>query len=163
VTLARAGVALAVLLGATAGVAHAQHAHGVANLDVALEGRSLTLEFRAPAEDVLGFERKPASDKDRAALESAASYFKAGRGFVPSAAANCRPLESVVEVEERGKAHFEVVARLAYDCKEPGSLAEIEAAVFAQHKRVKRIDVRSVTGKGQSSARLTPAKPKLAL
>lgn len=160
-TLARAVVAA--FLAAAAGVAHAQHSHGMANLDVALEGRSLTLEFRVPAEDVLGFERKPASDKDRAALDAAASYFKAGRGFVPSAAANCRPLESTVEVEERGKAHFELVARLAYDCKEPGSLAEIEAAVFARHKAVKRIDVRSVTDKGQASARLTPARPKLAL
>lgn len=161
--LARGGFVLAAFLVAGSGVAQAQHAHGVAHLDVALEGRSLTLEFRAPAEDVLGFERKPASDKDRAALEAAAGYFKAGRGFVPSAAANCRPLESTVELEERGKAHFELVARLAYDCKEPGSLAEIEAAVFGRYKPVKRIDARSVTGKGQAAARLTPAKPKLAL
>jgi hypothetical protein len=160
--LGAVGLAAAALVALVAR-AEAPHAHGVASLDVALEGRALTMEFRAPAEDVLGFERRPAGDKDRAAVEAATAYFQGGRGFTPSAAANCRPATSTATVEERGKGHFELVARLAYDCKEPGSLAEIEAAVFAQYKKVKRIDVRAVTGKGQSSARLTPAKPKLAL
>ena len=136
--------------------ADAPHAHGVAKLDASIDARRLTLEFSAPLEDVLGFERRPASDKDRSALEAAAGYFKSGRAFVPAASANCRMADGVVEVEERGKGHFELVARLAYDCKEP--LGEVEAAVFAQYKRLKRIDVRAVTPKGQSSARLTPAK-----
>ena len=136
--------------------AEAPHAHGVAKLDVAIDARRLTLEFAAPLEDVLGFERRPTSEKDRSALEAASSYFKSGRAFVPAASANCRMADGAVEVVERGKGHFELVARLAYDCKEP--LGEVEAAVFAQYKKLKRIDVRAVTSKGQSSARLTPAK-----
>ena len=149
---------------ATAGArAEAPHAHGVGKLDVALEGRHLTLELAAPLEDVLGFERKPANDKERGAFEAAAAYFKTGRAFVPDAAGNCRPAESAVQVEERGKGHFELVARIAYDCKEPHALREIEAALLGQYKKVKRIDARLATGKGQSSARLVPAKRVLAL
>jgi hypothetical protein len=159
----RLAVLLTLALGALVAHAAAPHSHGIAQLDVALEGRALTLEFRAPAEDVLGFERKPASDKDRAAVEAALAFFQAGRAFAPSAAANCRPTASAARLEEHGKGHFELVARLSFDCKEPGSLAEIEAAVFSQYRKLKRIDVRAVTGKAQSSAKLTPAKPKLAL
>ena len=158
-----AGWLLGLALATSGARAEAPHAHGLASLDVALDGRALTLEFRAPLEDVLGFERKPANDKERAAFEAAAAYFKGGRAFVPDAAGNCRPGESAVQVEERGKGHFELVARIAYDCKEPQALREIEAAVLGQYKKVKRIDARLATGKGQSSARLVPAKRVLAL
>jgi len=161
----RTAVALAFAAAALAGAAAAQepHAHGVARLDVALDGRRLTLDFAAPLEDVLGFERRPANDKERAAFEAAAAYFKGGRALVASAAANCRVAEGNVEIEERGKGHFEWVAKLAYDCKEPQEAREIDAALLAQYKRVQRVDARAVTSKGQSSARLTAGRRTFAL
>ena len=57
-----------------------------------------------------------------------------------------------------GKGHFELVARLTYDCKEPGELKSLEAALLARYKKLKHIDVRVVTPKGQSAARATPWK-----
>jgi hypothetical protein len=160
-SLRRIGL-LTVALAVAAAWAEAPHSHGVANLDVALDGRALTLELRAPAEDVLGFERKPATGKERAALEAAIAYLKGGRGFVPAAGANCRPADSAVALEEPSKGHFELVARLAYDCKEPEALREIDVALFSQYPKLKRIDARVATGKGQSAAKLTPAKRSLA-
>jgi hypothetical protein len=161
----RAAWALAFVAVALTGTAVAQvpHAHGVARLDVTLEGRRLTLDFAAPLEDVLGFERRPANDKERAAFEAAAAYFKAGRALVASAAANCRVAEGNVEIEERGKGHFEWVARLAYDCKEPQEAREIDAPLLVRFKQIKRIEVRAVSAKGQSSARLTLTKRFFAL
>lgn len=50
------------LLLAAAAPLHAQakaHTHGLAALDIVIEGRTGTLEFRAPAEDIVGFEREP--------------------------------------------------------------------------------------------------------
>jgi hypothetical protein len=153
---------VAVLLPAIAW-SEAPHAHGIAKLDVALDGRRLSLDFTAPLEDVLGFERKPANDKERAALEAAVAYFKSGQAIVAGASANCRLAEAAVETPERGKGHFEWVARLAYDCKEPGELKTLEAALLARYKKLKRIDVRVVTPKGQSATRATPAKPSFGL
>jgi hypothetical protein len=52
---------LATLL-CTAPALHAQakaHTHGAAELDIVIEGRTGTLAFRAPAEDIIGFERAP--------------------------------------------------------------------------------------------------------
>jgi hypothetical protein len=143
--------------------AEAPHAHGVAKLDVALDGRRLTLEFTAPLEDIVGFERRPANDKERAALEAAGKYFGSGRALVASAAANCRVAEAGVVLDVRGEGHYELAARLAYDCKEPQELREIEAALLGQYKKIKRIDARAVTPRGQSSARLLPGKRTLAL
>ena len=154
----RVVLAAAWLLLGSASRAEAPHAHGVGKLDVALEGRRLTLELAAPLEDVLGFERRPANDKERAALEAAASYLKSGSAFVASPAANCRVADGTVEVAERGRGHFELAARLAYDCKEPHQAREIDAALLGQYKRLKRLDVRVVTPKGQAAARATPAR-----
>jgi len=47
---------------------HAQakaHTHGLAALDIVIEGRTGTLEFRAPAEDIIGFERDPRTPAER--------------------------------------------------------------------------------------------------
>jgi hypothetical protein len=138
--------------------AQAPHAHGVAKLDVALEARRLAMDFVAPLEDILGFERRPANEKEGAVFEAASAYFKSGRALVASPAANCRVAESAVNIEERGKGHFEWVARLTYDCKEPQELREVDAALLEQYKKLKRIDVRVVAAKGQSSTRLGSGK-----
>ena len=159
----RAGCALVLAAAAFGANAQAPHAHGVGKLDVALEGRHLTLELAAPLEDVLGFERKPANDKERAALEAASSYLKSGQGFVTSLAANCRLSEGTAGLEERGPGHLELIARLAYDCKEPQALDTIEAPLLARYKRMKRLDVRIVGPKGQSAAKVTAAKPSFRL
>lgn len=56
------------LLLAVAAPLHAQakaHTHGLAELDIVIEGRSGTLEFRAPAEDIIGFEREPRTPAER--------------------------------------------------------------------------------------------------
>jgi hypothetical protein len=154
----RYGAAAALLLALFAARGEVPHAHGVARLDVAIEGRRVSMELAAPLEDVLGFERRPANDKERTAFEAASSYLKSGRGLVPGAAANCRVADGAVAIEQRGPGHFELVARLAYDCKEPHELKEIDAALLGQYKRLKRLDVRVVGPKGQAAARATPAK-----
>lgn len=41
------------------------HTHGLAALDIVIEGKTGTLEFRAPAEDIIGFEREPRTPAER--------------------------------------------------------------------------------------------------
>jgi hypothetical protein len=151
------------LLVTLSAVADAPHVHGVAKLDAALEKGRLTLELHVPLEDLVGFERLPANDRERAAFEAMTAYFKAGKAFVPSAAAACRPGEAKVETHTRGKGHVELEAAFTFDCAEPGALKHVEAALLGQFRRLKRIDARLVTPKGQSAARLTPSKRSLGL
>lgn len=57
-----------VLAFAGAAPLHAQakaHTHGLATLDIVIEGRTGTLAFRAPAEDIIGFEREPRTPAER--------------------------------------------------------------------------------------------------
>ena len=159
----RSALILGTLLAALPAFAEGPHVHGVARLDSALEKGRLTLELHAPLEDLVGFERLPSNERERTAFDAMAAYFKSGKAFVPSAGAACRPGEAKVETHARGKGHVELEAAFTFDCTEPGALKQVEAALFGQFRRLKRIDARLVAPKGQSAARLTPSKRSLGL
>ena len=46
------------------------HVHGVASLQVAVDGNTLTLNLESPLDNVLGFEHAPRSEKQKAAVRS---------------------------------------------------------------------------------------------
>lgn len=70
---------------------HDAHVHGIAVLNLALEGREVHIELDSPAANIAGFEHAPASDADHAALDRAAAALKDGdRLFRFNAEAGCR-------------------------------------------------------------------------
>ncbi len=50
---------------------HGAHVHGIAHLNVALEGKNLYMEFVSPAANIVGFEHAPKTQAERDAIESA--------------------------------------------------------------------------------------------
>ena len=89
ILLATATLALVM---ATLPVAHAgkAHEHGVAKLDVAIEGNKLTVAMESPLDNLLGFERAPRTDAERkAAADMLARLRIGGALFTADAAAQC--------------------------------------------------------------------------
>jgi hypothetical protein len=151
------------LVAIPAAAAEKSHVHGKASLDVAIEGSRITLEFEAPLEDLVGFERQAVNEKERAALSALDTYLKSGQAFVPSTAAGCKSAGATLATFSPGKGHAEMRATWKYECADPSSLKDLEARIFQQCPKLKRIDVRVVTPKGQSAARLTPSNRSLKL
>ncbi|CAN5771257.1 DUF2796 domain-containing protein [soil metagenome] len=75
------------------------HEHGVARVDLAVDGDLATVVFRAPAAEVYGFERAPVSDEQRerrrAGLEDVEA--RMGEALLFDPALGCE-----VEIRERG-------------------------------------------------------------
>lgn len=158
----RRRLALVLLAACLPPAAIAQHSHGVARLDVAIEGGRLALELEAPLGDLVGFEREPREARERAALEEALAFLASPRAFAPSEAAGCRMEPPRVEKRSTGPGHAEAKASLAYACANAAALSQVDAAaLFKRFPRLKRVDVRLVSAKGQSAARLTPARPTI--
>ena len=151
------------LLAVPAHAAEKAHEHGKGRLDLALEGSQLTLQFEAPLEDLAGFEREARSEKERAALVTLDSYLKSGRAFTPGAAAGCKPSAATVAISASGRGHAEVHATWKYECVDAPALKSVHADIFERYPGLHRIDVRAVTPKGQSAARLTPSNRGLKL
>ena len=95
----------ALALVATLPAAHAgkAHEHGVAKLDVAIEGNALTVALESPLDSLLGFERAPRTDAERkAAADMLARLRSGGALFKIDAAAQCtlRKAEVIAPVLE---------------------------------------------------------------
>ena len=70
---------------------HDAHVHGIATLNLALEGQEVHVELDSPAANIVGFEHAPSSEDDHAALEKAVATLKDGdRLFRFNNDAGCR-------------------------------------------------------------------------
>jgi hypothetical protein len=70
---------------------HDAHVHGIAALNLALEGKEVHVELESPAANIVGFEHAPSSEADHAALDKAVATLKEGdRLFKFNSDAGCR-------------------------------------------------------------------------
>ena len=57
---------------------HDAHVHGIATLNLALEGEEVHIEFHSPAANIVGSEHVPSSEADHAVLNQAVARLKNG-------------------------------------------------------------------------------------
>lgn len=73
---------------------HGAHVHGLAELDLILEGKDLIIEMTSPAANKVGFEHPPRNREQREAVANALATLRDGqRMFGLPAAAACRLIE----------------------------------------------------------------------
>jgi len=84
------------------------HEHGVGELNIAIDGNTVAMEFHAPGADIVGFEYEASSAKDRAAIDDAVAMLaKPLDLFVLPAAAECSVTQAsaALESEEEHDEH----------------------------------------------------------
>lgn len=89
------------------------HEHGSSELNIAIEGETLSLEYMAPAYDIIGFEYTPESSQEKATLDEAREKLRDGIALfgIPKAA-ECESVEREIEatfesLEEKHDDHGE--------------------------------------------------------
>ena len=71
------------------------HEHGVGELNIAIDGDAVAMEFHAPGADIVGFEHQATSAEDRAAIDEAVAILaKPLDLFVLPAAAECSVVQA---------------------------------------------------------------------
>jgi hypothetical protein len=174
---------LLVLVSLLPTVASAQqaHEHGVATLDVALDGRNLMLQLESPLDNLVGFEHAPRNDTQRTALKQMEARLQAAeRLFKPAAAAGCTfravkidhpyrtpaaagqaspaggksraPGDKAAKTEED---HAEVRVTYELYCAKPEALDRVEVLIFEAFPGVKRLKAQTASPRGQRSATLS--------
>jgi len=77
---------------------HDAHVHGIAALNLALEGDEVHIELNSPAANIVGFEHAPSSEADHAALDKAVATLKKGdQLFRFNDEAGCRMEKATIE------------------------------------------------------------------
>ncbi|WP_163832960.1 DUF2796 domain-containing protein [Spartinivicinus ruber] len=89
---------------------HGAHEHGHAQLNIAQEGGTVTMQFISPAANILGFEHHPKNEEQETQLEQAIQQLKKGDGlFGFPEAAKCELVSAKVEtsIMDKDEDHHE--------------------------------------------------------
>ena len=169
------------------GAAHAAgaHQHGLARLEVAAEGDSLTVTLDSPLDNLVGFERGPRTDAERKAVQAMAQRLRnAATLVVPSAAAGCQlqAVELVSDVIAPGLlaaaapaaavpapvapaagGHADLEARFRFVCAQPQALKSlVVTGLFQAFPRLHQLEAALAAPGVQRGARLRPKQATLA-
>ncbi len=155
-----------------------KHEHGVAALNVALDGKTLEIDLESPAMNIVGFEHAANSVADKAKVAAArAQLEKPLELFILPAAAGCSVTEQALKSplfgnakaqadhdddEHAGHEHSDVDAGYKLSCATPEALKTLDlSAFFSQFPATQKINVQLVGPNGQQGAEATPASPTL--
>lgn len=148
-------------------LAHKAHVHGLARMDVAVQGGELSVALEIPLESLLGFERAPRNAAERQQVEAALARLREPGLLRPEAAAQCTlrgvelevpaVLKSVSAPSGQAEEHADLQAQWVFDCGRPQALATLVVGVFEAFARVQRIEVQMALPSGQRKTVLRPA------
>lgn len=161
-----------------------KHEHGVAQLNVALDGKTLELELDSPAMNLVGFEHAASTDADKAAVAKArAQLEKPLELFALPVTAGCSvasqelrsPLfgdkapahahkEKADHEHEHEHGHANIHAHYQLSCEKPELLKLLTLAeFFKRFPATQKIQVQLIGPDGQKGADLAPASAELKL
>ncbi|PTD97794.1 DUF2796 domain-containing protein [Pseudothauera lacus] len=165
-------------------MAHGAHEHGVADLEVAVDGSQLAIALKTPLDNLVGFEHEPRTAAQKKALADAETRLRDFPAlFVLPAAAGCALTDVSVESpwpqgdhghahdhghkhDDHGHdhgAHSDMHVEYVLECANPAALNELQSRLGEAFPRMERVRVQSATPRGQGSATLTRTRNKLPL
>jgi hypothetical protein len=155
--LVTAGLALGAAPVLAAG-GHAQahaHVHGAVQLEVALDGPTLSIALEAPLDSLLGFERAPRTAAEKQAAQDALTALRGSALFAPDAAAGCVFQSATADSEAlqpgaTAGEHADLDATATFTCARPEQLRRIDlGGLLDRFPRIQRLQAQIVTGQGQ--------------
>jgi hypothetical protein len=146
------------------------HVHGVSELTIAIEEKSLEIEIKYPAMDVLGFEHKVKTVKDKEIAENVKIILNQHGDLFSFTNSECLLKDKQLDMssidnikntehEEHNSEeikHHEVIASYYYHCQEAPTLSTITINVFDHFSAIHQINTRWLTEEQQGSIILSP-------
>lgn len=150
-------------------VAAEPHVHGVATLQIAVDGKLLQLHLESPLASLLGFEHMPRTSQQKSAVKAMEAQLKrAEKLFYPSPKAGCSlksvSLESpVLKAEKHQEAHdhADLDGDFVFACSRPEALRGLDIQLFDAFPGLRQLKTEAATPRGQKAATLTPKQRKI--
>ena len=164
------------------------HEHGVGQLDIAFDGKQISMELHAPGADIVGFEYAAESAEDRAKVDAAVAMLVRPLDlFVITEAAGCTIVQASAELErDEGQAdhedehddhedanhqekntdeprHTEFHAEYLFACANPDAVTEITFTYFDAFPNALEVEVQLISNKGATSFEVERDAPALDL
>jgi hypothetical protein len=145
---------------------HPAHHHGIARLEVILEGGTLQIALDSPADNLLGFEHAPRTDAQRKTVTRVEQQLQQpAQLFTPAEAADCRHQAPRIEMKlpapDSRETHSEIAAEWRWECARPQALGHVDVGLFKVFPRLRELRVQVATAKGQKAVVLKPGAIRL--
>ena len=142
-----------------------KHEHGAAALDIAIDGNDLVIDLDGPADNLIGFEHKPSTPEQTAALAAALATLRAGDVlFLTPPEAGCRMISSAASPPaDDGSGHADIEASWEFKCSSPASLLWVEVQLFNKFPGTTKLTTSVVAPAGQKAVVLTRGTPRVLL
>ena len=151
------------------------HEHGVASLNVALDGQTLEIQLQSPAMNLVGFEHEAKSDADKAKVTAARQHLEQPQAlFALPIEAKCALQDSELDsplfgghahdehehADEHG--HSDIDASYRFACANAEALQTLElGSFFGTFPGTEKMEVQLIGPSGQQGAELTPSNSRL--
>ena len=165
------------------------HEHGVGELNIAIDGKTVAMELHAPGADIVGFEYAATSAEDRAAIDAAVAILaKPLALFVLPAAAACSVVMASAGLESDddhddhddhkdhddhdnhddhddhdGASHTEFHAEYRLTCGNTDALTGIDFAYFSTFANARELEVQIISASGARAFEVERDAPQLDL
>jgi hypothetical protein len=165
---------------------HDAHVHGVAEINIAVEGAKATVEFRAPAESVMGFEHEAKSESDKKKRDAALEQLRTKRDQIilldPKLGCKSSEVKTSVtqQTTEHAKAqtdkgghnqkdqkksgeHREVQGIFSVACEKPLAGSRVRFGVYKVFPEIHEIKVQVLSDSKQGAATIKKDKGDVGL
>lgn len=146
---------------------HGSHAHGAANLNIALDANELLIELESPAANVFGFEHEPKTKAQQETVNRSKNLLNHARHVVALSGGDCQLTSSEVtlpfseihlhhdEHSETGRAHSDIYAYYTFNCLHGNKLKAIDVRLFDHFSGFETITVQWLLNNKQGAAALS--------
>jgi Protein of unknown function (DUF2796) len=157
------------------------HVHGVAEVNIAVEGTKATVEIRAPAENIMGFEHEARTDSDKKKRDAALTLLRSRVDqmvlFDPKLRCKSSEMQAAVteEREARGQEkhavkeqkvsgeHREVQGTFSVACSAPLAGSRVRFGITKVFPEIHEVKVQVLGDSGQSGATIKNDKDEVRL
>ncbi len=145
------------------------HVHGLAEMDIAIDGGTIELELRSPQLNLAGFEHTPRKAPDQAVAVSVRRQLEKPQKLLGLDGCQLTSLEldgTLLNIDVHAATtvdddeHPDVTAMYQFECSNPPAALDL-SALFRQFPGIEKLKVELIGPQGQSATTLTPAASKL--
>lgn len=152
---------------------HGAHIHGIAQLQIVLEGTQLDIALISPAANLVGFEHRPETDEQEAMVALTHQRLSEGESLFQTEPANCQLAAQDVDSrsmrephhdhgddgyrddhDQHNSSHREISAHYRFTCAEPNALRAISTTLLAQFPGIHSLQVQWIVEDRQGASTL---------
>ena len=128
--------------------------HGEAELNIAIEGQVIQIEFTSPAMNLAGFEHAAKTEAETQQIKSIVKYLEQSKWLQLNP--QCTLENSLAELHQEGEhEHSEFTAQYQFLCQPDHSLGSINFTIFSDYPGVHEMVVNLITSDKQTTIKLT--------